>query len=229
MKKYLMAIFVCLITFSVYAQSNSKRSYITDLRDYKFDSWIIRKGTQIEFSDSTKGIVKTIRLYKENKNEVVYLGIKLNNEVVDFDIQKEITTGFIIPPDGVRINNSSKNTLSDNNRDITLNEGNLEHPDSVKTQNNILSMRIAELDNRVRVSGYAFEKYHKQHTTGTILLLLGTGVAAGGLAVGSTPAGAVGAGVSLIGAIITLTAPIHIKRAGIILSGNGITMPINYR
>jgi hypothetical protein len=225
MKNFLMTIFVCLIAFYASAQNKTKRTYVSDLRSYNYDTWVIKKGITIEFSDSTTGVVKLIRKYKENNNKVVYIGVKLGKEVVEFDIQKEIANGYIKTPEGVNKIQSTSNGFYTNEGNISL-----DNSDSLISQVKFLSMRVSELDNRVRLSGIAFQKYQKYHSTGIMLSLLGTVLTVGGMAAGSPIGGAiVGGGVSLVGLIMTLTAPIHIKRAGIVLSGNGIAMPINYR
>lgn len=225
MKNFLMTIFVCLIAFSASAQNKTKRTYVSDLRSYNYDTWVIKKGITIEFSDSTTGVVKLIRKYKENNNKVVYIGVKLGKEVVEFDIQKEIANGYIKTPEGVNKTQSTSNGFYTNEGNISL-----DNSDSLISQVKFLSMRVSELDNRSRLSGIAFQKYPKQHFTGVRISFLGSGLFLGGILMGEPVGGLiVGGGVSLVGLIMTLTAPIHIKRAGIILSGNGIAMPINYR
>lgn len=89
------------------------------------------------------------------------------------------------------------------------------------------STTTAQMNKRLYRSGTAMKKYAQQMGIGTTLLILG-GAGATISAANKSEAGTyVCAGFGVIGALLQLTAPSHLKRAGNILQQGRIVVPLN--
>lgn len=79
-------------------------------------------------------------------------------------------------------------------------------------------------------AGRELIKYQHQFVLGTGLELTGAIIAVAGSAstdaTSSKPVVAIGAGISVIGFILTIASVTHIGRAGLILKGNSIAIPL---
>ena len=86
---------------------------------------------------------------------------------------------------------------------------------------------------RLTQAGIEFERFHKQHTVSVVVSVLGVGIGLTSLTPSknaksnSNTAAYIGVAIALVGVIINLNSFQHIHRAAIIMSGNGIAMPIN--
>lgn len=84
------------------------------------------------------------------------------------------------------------------------------------------------MQNSIVLAGKELKRYQSKHTSGVVLTLAGAGLAAAGASSGSGGVAIAGCSVSLIGFIIAnFSAPGHIGKAGIILTKNGISIPLS--
>jgi hypothetical protein len=97
-------------------------------------------------------------------------------------------------------------------------------------------------EEKMKLAGMEMQKYYKNHNTGMILSLLGSGSSILGmniLAKSNKESGyykqdvgkmltAVGGITALVGTIMIIEAPLHIKNAGLILSGGGVGLTVKF-
>ena len=97
-------------------------------------------------------------------------------------------------------------------------------------------------EEKMKLAGMEMQKYYKNYNTGRILSLLGSGSAILGmdiLAKSNKESGyykqdvgkmltAVGSITALVGTIMLIEAPLHIKNAGLILSGGGVGLTVKF-
>lgn len=99
------------------------------------------------------------------------------------------------------------------------------------------SICYGQQDNEQTRAGLELMRFYKIHTIGGGLELAGLGLAAlstatikNGVVANNTAAiASFGALVSFAGYIVEATSYKHIKRAGLIMTGNGVAVPILYR
>ena len=110
-----------------------------------------------------------------------------------------------------------------------------------KKQNYTVSPNLTN-EEKMKLAGMEMQKYYKNHNTGMILSLLGSGSAILGmdiLAKSNKESGyykqdvgkmltAVGSITALVGTIMLIEAPLHIKNAGLILSGGGVGLTVKF-
>lgn len=82
---------------------------------------------------------------------------------------------------------------------------------------------------RMAMAGKELLKFRSEYSTGTTLIMVGAACSAAAAVSDAKSNGAIigiGAGISVIGAIMTIAAHAHIGKAGMYLRGNSIVLPI---
>jgi len=109
-----------------------------------------------------------------------------------------------------------------------------------KKPNYIVPSRLTD-EEKMKLAGMEMQKYYKNHNTGIILSLLGTGSSILGRNLISKNSkespyyrsqgimfNIVGGISALAGTIMLIEAPLHIKNAGLILSGGGVGLTVKF-
>ena len=113
--------------------------------------------------------------------------------------------------------------------------------DPYEKQEYTVSLNLTS-EEKMKLAGMEMQKYYKNYNTGRILSLLGSGSAILGmniLAKSNKESGyykqdvgkmltAVGSITALVGTIMLIEAPLHIKNAGLILSGGGVGLTVKF-
>ena len=126
-KQYTMRFFVFFLLFITTvidstAQKKAARKYISNMSNFEFRGWKIKKGTLIKFSNGDSATVKSISRYSVNDTDVIFLKLKTQNGNVDFDVLNEIYNGNIILPTGISNVKSPTTYLNAYTRDTTIKE-----------------------------------------------------------------------------------------------------------
>ncbi len=87
---------------------------------------------------------------------------------------------------------------------------------------------IAQIEKRLDGASSEMIRFDRQLHTGLFLGIIGGGTTFLGTRIhGGSPLTVTGGVISAVGIVISALSSTHIKRAGLILSGNGISIPLN--
>lgn len=99
-------ILICILVFSYsfcFAQQKPFGVYVSDIKEYYYNNWLIKEGDSINFKNNTKAEIITLKKYKDRNTYHVYAICKSANGKTMYDVDQAIFDKEIIAPENTHI------------------------------------------------------------------------------------------------------------------------------